>query len=85
MKTFKDRQAVEEWLEPMDYHGFWYAIEPYGLDIQERSDCDQQLKDGVRLDTMLNVLKGFARMELVQKFGLKHRDPAPWLKLVETH
>lgn len=85
MRKFKDRQDVEAWLEPMDYHGFWYAIEPYQLDIQDRADCDQQLKDGVPIETMLDVLKNFARIALTQKYGLKYRDPAPWLKLVETH
>ncbi len=86
MKKFRDIQAVEEWLEPMDYPGFWYAVEPYSLNLQDREDCDQQLREGgVPVDTMLEVLKGFARIELTQKFGLKHRDPAPWLKEVGAH
>lgn len=86
MRTFKDIEAVIEWLEPMDYAGFWYAIEPYNLNLQDKADCDRQLREGlVTVEVMLPAMKGFARIELTQRFDLPHRDPAPWLKLVEAH
>ncbi len=85
MQKFKDIQALEEWLEPMDYEGFWFALEPYGVDCQTRTHCDSQLAEGVPKDTVLSVMKGLVRIELTEKLSLKHRQSAPWLKLVETH
>ncbi len=86
MQTFKSIEDVEDWLEPMDYPGFWYAVTPYGLDIQDKASCDDQLaNEGVNPETMLYVLKGCVRIELTKKFDLKHRELAPWLKPVESH
>ena len=86
MKKFRDIDDVRDWLEPMDYTGFWYAIEPYGLMLQPRGHCDQQIADGeAEKETVLAVLKAMARIELTEKLGLKWREEAPWLKLVDTH
>lgn len=86
MREFTDIEAVEDWLEPMDYPGFWYAVEPYELTLQDRDHCDNQINEGgVSSDTVLFVLKGLARMELLEKFQLKHRRLTPWVKLVEAH
>ncbi|MBG6166774.1 hypothetical protein IWQ54_006473 [Labrenzia sp. EL_195] len=86
MRKFKDIDEVSEWLEPMDYEGFWYAVAPYDLVLQAREHCDRQIREeGVSRDVVLDVLKYFARMELTAKFGLSDRMPTPWLKPVETH
>ncbi len=86
MKTFKDIEAVEEWLEPMDYPGFWYAVEPYELDIQDRTHCDDQITHGgVSKDTVLEVMKAYARIELIKRHELKNRRLTPWVKPVAVH
>jgi len=86
MKEFRTIDDVEDWLEPMDYSGFWYVIEPYDLVLQPRDHCDDQIASGVvDLETVLDVLKSMARMELTQRHGLHWRLPTPWLKLVESH
>ena len=86
MKEFRYIDDVEDWLEPMDYSGFWYAIDAYDLELQPRDHCDEQIASGVvDLDTVLDVLKYMARMELKEKLGLESRMPTPWLKLVESH
>ena len=86
MEKFKYTDDVEEWLEPMDYSGFWFAIEPYDLELQPRDHCDEQIASGViDLDTVLDVLKYMARLELKEKLGLEMRMPTPWLKLVKNH
>lgn len=83
MKTFKDIDEVEEWLSSMDYAGFWYAIDPYGLTLQPKAHCDQEIADGeVDEATVLDVLKYFARLELTQRHDLHWRMPTPWLKIV---
>lgn len=84
MKKFRGIDDVESWLKPMDYDGFWYAIESHNLVLQPRDDCEQQIRDGeVTRDVVLNVLKGIARMELAKRHGLHWRMPTPWKKLVE--
>jgi len=86
MRKFKTIDEVEQWLEPMDYQGFWHAMRNYDLVLQPRDHCDNQIESGViDLETVLDVLKSMARMELTQRQGLHWRMPTPWLKLVETH
>lgn len=86
MEKFKYIEDVDDWLEPMDYQGFWFAIESYELVLQPRDHCDCQIADGeIDEATVLDVLKYMARLELTNRLGLKHRMPTPWLKLVETH
>lgn len=85
MKKFKDIQAVEEWLEPMDYEGFWFAVTSYGIDGVVRAHCDKQIQQGASKETVLEVMKALVRIELTESLNLKRRTIAPWLKLVETH
>lgn len=89
MKDFQYIEDVDDWLEPMDYTGFWYAIALYDLDdlaLQDRAHCDGQLARGeVDQETMLYCLKNMARMELTLRHDLKHRIATPWLKLVASH
>nr|WP_306264908.1 hypothetical protein [Pararhizobium sp. IMCC3301] len=86
MRSFKDIDDVEEWLELMDYSGFWYAIAPFDLDIMTKEHCDQQIREtNVSAAVVLNVMKNFARQELTEKLGLDHRMPTPWVKLATSH
>lgn len=83
MREFKDIDEVEAWLKPMDYPGFWFAVEPYDLTLQPKDHCNQQIASGeVDEATVLDVLKYFARLELTRRFDLRSRMPTPWVKLV---
>ncbi len=85
MKSFRYIDDIEDWLEPMDYHGFWYAVHPFDLVLQPRDHCDQQIASGeVDKKLVLDVLKAMTRMELTKRHGLHWRMPTPWLKLVES-
>jgi hypothetical protein len=78
MNLFEDTDDLEDWLERLDYEGFWAGIEPFRLDLQPRADCDRQIAaGGIDEATVLFVLKGFARLELTERYGLKPRDPFP--------
>jgi len=86
MKKFKHIQDIDEWLEPLKYEEFWYAVEPFDLVLQDRDHCDEQIAEcGVEVDTVLNVLKFMARRELTEQLGLERRPVTPWVQLVESH
>ncbi|MCB1471019.1 MAG: hypothetical protein KDK08_28525 [Rhizobiaceae bacterium] len=75
---FGDREDVEEWLKPLDYEGFWREIEIFALDIQPRESCDAQIANGeIDEATVLFVLKGMARLELIERYALPVRDVMP--------
>ena len=77
MKKFRYREDVEKWLEPMDYQGFWFAVAPYDLVLQRKEHCDGQIANGeIDLETVLDVLKRMALIELVEKLDLV-RNPIP--------
>jgi hypothetical protein len=76
MNLFEDRKDVEEWLERLDYEKFWTGIEPFQLVLLLRQNCDQQITAGVVDEaTVLRVLKAMARLELVERYCLRPRDP----------
>jgi len=78
MVIFEDIQDVKEWLEPLDYLGFWDAVAPYDLTLQDRDHCDDLIASGeVDASLILQVLKGLAEMELTRAFGLKWRTYHP--------
>ena len=82
MLIFKDMTDVREWLEPLDYEAFWRETAIYDLTIQSRESCDRQIASGsVDETTVLSVLKGMARLDLVQRYRLKPRDTVPWMSL----
>lgn len=86
MKNFRYIEDVSEWLEPMNYIAFWYAVAPYNLELQPRDHCDDQIASGAaELDDVLAVLKYMARDEIAAKQGLKRKPVTPWLQLVESH
>lgn len=81
---FRYVDDIEDWLEPMDYQGFWVAVAPYDLIIQPRDHCDQQIASGVVDEaTVLYCIKHMAVQELAQKWGLEDKPVAPWLQLVK--
>ena len=83
MRKFKDLDEVEEWLAPMDFAGFWFAVEPLELTLQDRGHCDEQIKrQEVDEKLILGVLKSMARMEIGERQGLRWRAPTPWVKAV---
>jgi hypothetical protein len=75
MVIFQEIQDVEEWLEPLDYIGFWEALAPYGVfSISDRDHCDGLIAGGkVPQTTILKGIKGMARNSRIDGFGLKHR------------
>lgn len=76
MNLFEDMDDVEEWLERLDYEAFWRGIAPFGLDLQPREDCDRQIASGAIDEvTVLFVLKGMARLELIERYRLPPRHP----------
>ena len=83
---FRYREDVEQWLEPMDYRGFWVAVAPYDLVLQRREHCDQMLASGeLEMDTAMDVLKNMALIELCEKFELVRKPIPPRLTLVDNH
>ena len=86
MRTFRYVQDIDNWLAPMDYAGLWAAIAPYELVLQPRAHCDSQIAGGhAEQETVLEVLKYLARLEMTDRLNLERRPVTPWLKLVETH
>lgn len=78
MIVFEDIQDVEEWLDPLDYVTFWEAVAPWGLALQDRDHCDDQIARGIVPQALvLDVLKHMAVMELRRKLGLKPRITQP--------
>lgn len=77
-------QDIDEWLEPMDYQGFWVAIAPLDFVPQRKEHCDEQIASGVVTEAcVLDVLKYITRLELTAQLDLKRRPVTPWLQLVE--
>jgi hypothetical protein len=83
MQYFEDRQDVEEWLEPLGYDDFWREVSTFPLTmLQSRESCDEQIARGdVDEETVLYVLKGIVRLEIVQQQNLKPRDTVPWMSM----
>ena len=73
MVIFEDIEDVKEWLEPLDYLGFWDAIEPYFLTVQDRDHCDGLISAGtVEPALILEELKYMAQLEIAQKLKLNY-------------
>ena len=75
MRYFEDQQDVSEWLEPLSYEEFWREISAFDLEIQSKENCDEQIAGGsIDEATVLRVLKGMARIQIVELQNLPHRD-----------
>lgn len=82
MPAFKHMEDVEEWLAPLDYESFWRKTAPFALGLQSRESCDRQIASGsIDEATVLSVLKGMARLELIERHALPVRDTVPWMSL----
>jgi len=82
MDPFADMEEVEEWLAPLDYEEFWKETARFELDLEPRKSCDAQIGSrSVDEQTVLSVLKGMARLELIERFGLRPRAAMPWHRL----
>ena len=77
MSEFRYINDIEDWLEPMDYETFWQEIKPYCLVMIPRAKCDADIEDGVDEETVLIVLKNFARLELAFILKLQWRCNVP--------
>jgi len=72
---FKDINDIVDWLEPMDYETFWKEIKPFCLVMLPREKCDADIASGATdEETVLYVMKNFARMELASILKLEWRD-----------
>ncbi len=72
---FRDINDIVEWLEPMDYEMFWKEIKPFCLVMLPRKKCDADIASGATdEETVLCVMKSFARMELASILKLEWRD-----------
>ena len=82
MKMFEDREEVEEWLEPLGYDEFWREISIFNLEIQSKESCDEQIAEGsVDEQTVLYVLKGLVRLQIIEQHRLEPRDVMPWFNM----
>ena len=78
MELFDDWQDVKEWLGPLDYEAFWREIAVFAPEIQSRESCDEQIAAGIVDEaTVLDVLKEFVWLELIQRYDLRPRDRMP--------
>ncbi|MFA6965226.1 hypothetical protein [Bosea sp. (in: a-proteobacteria)] len=80
MQYFEDEQDVEEWLEPLDYAQFWRETATFCLDLPSRDHCDTSIaRRKVPEATVLSVLKGMARLQIVERQKLPARITVPWM------
>ena len=79
---FRHTNDVEDWLEQMDYETFWREIRPYCLIMLPREKCDADMANGhVDEETVLYVMKNFARIELAAIFKLEWRNDVPMMTM----
>ncbi|MBB4305126.1 hypothetical protein GGD81_004194 [Rhodobium orientis] len=75
MCYFEDQQDVRDWLEPLGYEEFWREVSTFDLRLQSKESCDQQISSGsVDEATVLRVLKGMVRMQVIDQQNLPPRD-----------
>ena len=79
MMVFDDEDELEDWLDTLDYEGFWNAMEafPY-VQIDGRAAIDAQIASGT-LDQaeVLDGLKAFAQVAIAEAQDLLPRIIAP--------
>ncbi|WP_306260370.1 hypothetical protein [Pararhizobium sp. IMCC21322] len=75
MIKFNYMQEVEEWLAPLTYEEFWRETDPNGLQSEDRDHYDCEIARGIPKATILTVLKGEKRLEIIAEQDLKCRHP----------
>lgn len=82
MRYFEDQTDVDDWLDPLSYEEFWQEVSTFDLDIPGREDCDADIAAGIVAEAMaLRVLKGFARLQVIEQQSLPVRISVPWMSL----
>ncbi|MEM6758177.1 MAG: hypothetical protein AAF601_01725 [Pseudomonadota bacterium] len=79
MQSFETIDDVREWLAPLGYDAFWYAVAPHSLFSDgDRAHCDRTVADGIATyETVLEVVKAIARIALTERHGLRYRSCLP--------
>lgn len=78
MRYFNDQQELRDWLDPLGYEDFWRAVSTFDLRLQSRQSCDEQIAFGlIDAETVLAVLKGMVRLQVIEQQDLKPRDYTP--------
>ena len=82
MAMFEDRDDVEDWLATLDYKAFWREAGLFKLELPAtRASCDEQIASGAVDEALvLRVLKGFARLDLVDRYQLRARLPESMMR-----
>ncbi len=74
MGSFKYREDLEDWLEPMGYEEFWCVIQPYKIKLPDKLRCDGKVIGGkVTEERMLAGLKYITLTQMVAQLKLKRR------------
>ncbi|MCW2308832.1 hypothetical protein [Rhodobium gokarnense] len=75
MRYFEDQQDVRDWLEPLTYAEFWREVSTFDLRLQSKENCDGQIASGaIDEATVLRVLKGMVRMQVIDQQNLPPHD-----------
>ncbi len=79
---FKNIDEIVEWLELMEYETFWKEIKPFCLIMLSHEKCDADIASGATdKETVLYVMKNFARMELTSILKLEWRTDVPMMSV----
>ena len=73
MQQFEDQTELEEWLDDLDYEGFWKATDPHGLDAEYKANCDASIAEGVDKEMILGCIKARKRLEIISDQNLRVR------------
>ncbi len=75
MQCFEDQEDVRDWLESLSYEAFWREVSAFDLRLQSKESCDAQIASGsIDEATVLRVLKGMVRMQIIDQQNLPPRD-----------
>ena len=79
MMFFDDEDELEEWLDGLDYDGFWKAMETFAyVQIDGRAAIDAQIAEGtLNQAEVLDGLKAFAQVAIAEAQDLLPRIIEP--------
>lgn len=78
-QSFDSLNAVEDWLEPMEYENFWRETAKHALVLPSKVSIDARIAKGsISEETMLVVLKGRAVDQICERYNLTWVDLTPW-------
>ena len=73
MQQFEDQTELEDWLDQLDYEGYWQAVDPLGLDAEFKANCDASIAEGVDKDMILGCIQAAKRLEIIREQKLRVR------------